>query len=53
LERKAKAKAKGGAVKVYLEKLVQKDVELETEKAIAAIRAPIHKGFEESGVSED
>lgn len=51
LERKAKAK--GFAVKVYLEKLVEKDVEAETEKTFAEILAPIHKGFEESGVSEE
>ncbi len=51
LERKARAN--GIAVNVYLEKLVEKDIGTESEKKIAEILAPIHKGFEESGMSED
>lgn len=51
LERKAKAS--GFEVSVYLEKLVQKDVEAETEKSFAEILAPIQKVFQESGMSED
>jgi len=48
-----KAKANGFEVNIYLEKLVEKDVEAETEKSFAEILAPIHKEFEESGMNED
>ena len=48
-----KAKANGFAVNVYVEKLIQKDVQTETEKSFREIHAPIHKQFEESGMSEE
>ncbi len=48
-----KAKAKGFEVNTYLEKLIEKDIESESEMTFAEILAPIHKEFEESGMSED
>lgn len=48
-----KAKAKGFEIIPYLEKLIEKDIETESEMTFAEIFAPIQKGFEESGMSED
>lgn len=46
-----KAKAKGFEVNVYVEKLIEKDVD--QYKTLDEILAPVHKEFEESGMSED
>lgn len=46
-----KAKANGFEVNVYLEKLIEKDIE--QKKSIDEMFAPVHKEFEESGMSED
>ena len=48
-----KARAKGFEVKNYVEILIQKDIETDAEKTFDEILAPIRKGFEESGMSED
>lgn len=46
-----KAKAKGFEVNVYLEKLVEKDVE--HQKTLDEILAPIRKNFADSGMTEE
>lgn len=46
-----KAKASGFEVNVYLEKLVEKD--LEQPKTIDEILAPFRREVEESGISDD
>lgn len=48
-----KARAKGFEIKKYLEILIEKDIEAETEMTFTEILAPVHKGFEESGMSEE
>ena len=46
-----KAKAKGCEVSVYLEKLIEKDIE--QKKTIDEILAPFRREVEESGVTDD
>lgn len=46
-----KAKDRGFDVNVYLEKLIEKDIE--SRKTLDEILAPIRRNFEESGMSED
>lgn len=48
-----KAKAKGFEVNRYVEGLIEKDVGSDAEKSFREILAPIHKEFEESGMSEE
>jgi len=46
-----KAKANGFELNVYLEKLIEKDVD--RVKTIDEILAPVRKNFAESGMTED
>lgn len=56
---KARALNDGLKVEVYIEQLIKEAferrerIEKESEKSFRDILAPIHKGFEESGMSED
>jgi len=46
-----KAKANGFELNVYLEKLIEKDVD--RAKTIDEILAPVHRDFDESGMNEE
>jgi hypothetical protein len=46
-----KAKANGFELNVYLEKLIEKDVN--RSKTIDEILAPVHRDFDESGMNEE
>lgn len=56
---KARALDNGLQIEAYVEQLIKEAferrewIEKESEKTFAEILAPIHKGFEESGMSED
>ncbi|MDQ3181709.1 MAG: transcription initiation factor IIA subunit 1 family protein [Acidobacteriota bacterium] len=46
-----KAKANGFEVNIYLEKLIEKDID--QKKTIDELLAPVRQDFEESGMSEE